>query len=209
MIAIEVKNMTKSYNDRTILCNFSLKVKVGEMIALVGESGAGKTTLLNCLGLLENPNSGDIYYFGERVVKRKVPYFYEKYLGFLFQNFALIENETVFENLKLVSKSMDRISELMERFHLSLDYLNQKVYQLSGGEQQRVAFIRTLLKDPQILLADEPTASLDRKNSLFILESLRKEKEKGKTIVVVTHDVSILPYFDRVLEVKDGQLNLL
>lgn len=137
---------------------------------------------------------------GNRVTKRNRKKYFRDVFGFLFQNFALIDNETVFQNLSFISKDKARIKEYLEVFGLGEVSLHKKVYQLSGGEQQRVSLIRVLLKQPKIIFADEPTASLDERNSLFVIERLKKLRDEGTTIIVVTHDKDLLPHFDRVID---------
>ena len=112
-----------------------------------------------------------------------------------------MDNETVYQNLSFISKDKERITEYLAMFGLGEASLYKKVYQLSGGEQQRVSLIRVLLKEPKILFADEPTASLDEKNSLFVMDTLKELRDEGVTIIVVTHDKALLPHFDRVIDV--------
>ena len=170
------------------------------MVAIIGESGRGKTTLLNCLGQLDDVDTGEIVIEGERVTKRNRKKYFREVFGFLFQNFALVDNETVYQNLSFISKDKERITEYLAMFGLGEASLYKKVYQLSGGEQQRVSLIRVLLKEPKILFADEPTASLDEKNSLFVMDTLKELSDEGVTIIVVTHDKALLPHFDRVID---------
>ncbi|EGO8503283.1 ATP-binding cassette domain-containing protein [Enterococcus faecalis] len=168
------------------------------MVAIVGESGSGKTTLLNCLGQLEELSTGELLINRGKLTKKKRRYFFQKDAGFLFQNFALIDNETVKENLYLVTQDDVAIEEALEQFNIA-SLLNEKVYTLSGGEQQRVALVRLLLKQPKIIFADEPTASLDKENGILVMKALKELNKQGKTVIVVTHDQNLLTYFDRVL----------
>lgn len=200
MAQIEIKNISKAYKDKVIFEDFSLSINKGEMVAIIGESGRGKTTLLNCLGQLDELDTGEIVIEGNHVTKRNRKKYFRDVFGFLFQNFALIDNETVFQNLSFISKDKARIKEYLEVFGLGEVSLHKKVYQLSGGEQQRVSLIRVLLKQPKIIFADEPTASLDERNSLFVIERLKKLRDEGTTIIVVTHDKDLLPHFDRVID---------
>lgn len=200
MAQIEVKQISKAYQDKVIFKDFSLSIHKGEMVAIIGESGRGKTTLLNCLGQLDDVDTGEIVIEGERVTKRNRKKYFREVFGFLFQNFALVDNETVYQNLSFISKDKERITEYLAMFGLGEASLYKKVYQLSGGEQQRVSLIRVLLKEPKILFADEPTASLDEKNSLFVMDTLKELRDKGVTIIVVTHDKALLPHFDRVID---------
>ena len=158
---------------------------------------------LNIIGLIEPFDSGKLLIGGEVIAtqKQRMQYFRKK-LGFLFQNFALVENKTVEQNLKLIRKQ-DRTSltmeEALERVGLS-DVLKQKVYTLSGGEQQRVALARLFFKQSEIILADEPTGSLDEANANRIMQILKELHQEGKTIILVTHDEKIKRMAERVIE---------
>lgn len=200
---IEIKNLSKSFGDKVLFNEFNLTINKGEFVIFSGRSGCGKTTLLNMIGSLEKIDSGTIYVDGIDISKRKnqQQYFSNK-VGFLFQNFALIEDKTVFENLKLIKKSNQSgttIEEALERVQLA-DKKNSKVYTLSGGEQQRIALARLMIKKCDLILADEPTGSLDKENAnevMTILEDLNKE---GKTVIVVTHDDDIKNRCERVIQ---------
>lgn len=192
---ITVKNLCKKFDDNVIFDNFDITIETGEFVVFAGDSGCGKTTLLNIVGGLETPDSGEILVDGENIFKRKNhrEYFLNK-VGFLFQNFALVENKTVRENLLFVPK-MNRtdltIKEVLEAVGIP-DKANEKVYKLSGGEQQRVALARLLLKKCDIILADEPTGSLDSNNADAVLNILHKMNEQGRTVIVVTHSEKII-----------------
>lgn len=200
---IEIKNLSKSFGDKVLFNDFNLTINKGEFVVFSGRSGCGKTTLLNMIGSLEKIDSGTIYVNGVDISKRKnqQQYFSNK-VGFLFQNFALIEDKTVFENLKLIKKSNQSgttIEEALERVQLA-DKKDSKVYTLSGGEQQRIALARLMIKKCDLILADEPTGSLDKENAnevMTILEDLNKE---GKTVIVVTHDDDIKNRCERVIQ---------
>ncbi len=200
---IEIKNLSKSFGDKVLFNEFNLTINKSEFVIFSGRSGCGKTTLLNMIGSLEKIDSGTIYVDGIDISKRKnqQQYFSNK-VGFLFQNFALIEDKTVFENLKLIKKSNQSgttIEEALERVQLA-DKKNSKVYTLSGGEQQRIALARLMIKKCDLILADEPTGSLDKENAnevMTILEDLNKE---GKTVIVVTHDDDIKNRCERVIQ---------
>ena len=202
MKVIDVCNLSKKYKDKTIFENLSFDIEEGEMVAIIGDSGKGKTTLLNCLGGLDKIDGGEITVLGKSLTAKNRKWFFREVYGFLFQNFALVDNETVLQNLAIVSTDKSLIRDYLDKFGLGQDCLKKPVYQLSGGEQQRVALIRMLLKSPRIVLADEPTASLDLDNSIFVMETLRELKKSGVTVVVVTHDKQLLPYFDRVLDLN-------
>ncbi|MBL7574749.1 putative ABC transport system ATP-binding protein [Peptoniphilus asaccharolyticus DSM 20463] len=204
---IELKDISKSYGENSVLKGFSDIFSTGEMVALVGKSGSGKSTLLNIIGLLENSDSGEIIYKGQSIdnIDSKQAMRIRRYgLGYVFQNFALVENETVLENLKLAleyRKGVNKtnlIEEALNSFGLK-DYVNHKVYQLSGGQQQRIAMARVELKPCEVILADEPTASLDRENGTIVIETLKRYRNQGKLVVIATHDMDIAKECDRII----------
>lgn len=191
---IQIENLCKSFDDNVIFSNFSIKIDSGEFVIISGESGSGKTTLLNIIGALEKYDKGSVVVDGIDINNSKLyaRYFAEK-VGFLFQNFLLVEDKTVRQNLELIRKSNSSgvsISDALKFVNLS-DKIDSKVYTLSGGEQQRVALARLIIKKCDIILADEPTGSLDRKNADRVLSILEHLNRRGKTIVLVTHDESI------------------
>ncbi len=200
---IEGIELSKRFEGRVLFENFNFKIKSGEFVCFSGVSGCGKTTLLNMIGMIEPFDSGKLLIDGEAIVtpKQRMQYFQKK-LGFLFQNFALVENKTVEQNLKLIRKQ-DRtnltMEEALKRVGLS-GVLKQKVYTLSGGEQQRVALARLFFKQSEIILADEPTGSLDEANANRIMQILKELHQEGKTIILVTHDEKIKRMAERVIE---------
>ena len=200
---IEGIELSKRFEGRVLFENFNFKIESGEFVCFSGVSGCGKTTLLNMIGMIEPFDSGKLLIDGEAMVtqKQRMQYFRKK-LGFLFQNFALVENKTVEQNLKLIRKQ-DRTSltmeEALKRVGLS-GVLKQKVYTLSGGEQQRVALARLFFKQSEIILADEPTGSLDEANADRIMQILKELHQEGKTIILVTHDEKIKKMAERVIE---------
>lgn len=204
---IEIINMNKTFNQREIFKDFHLEVKPGEFIGIVGKSGKGKTTLLNIIGTLEEPDSGTIKIMGKELTNKKTKrLLLRNELGFVFQNYALIDNATVNENLEIALKhkkmkkteKMNAISFVLKEVGLE-GYSDKKVHTLSGGEQQRIAIARLLLKDPSLILADEPTGSLDIENRDIIVSLFQKLHKQGKTIIMVTHDKDLTKFFSRTI----------
>lgn len=200
---IEIKNLSKSFGEKKLFDNYSLQIDDGEFVIFTGVSGCGKTTLLNMIGSLEKADSGEITVDSMDITKKKNQREYlKRKVGFLFQNFALVDNKTVEENLRLVKndcRSGVSIEEALEMVGLS-DKAKQKVYSLSGGEQQRAALARLIVKKCDCVLADEPTGSLDRKNADTVFSILEKINESGKTVIMVTHDESFKQKGKRVIE---------
>ena len=200
---IEIENLCKSFGNKVLFDKFYLTIRDGEFIVFAGESGCGKTTLLNMIGGLEKTDSGIIRIDGKDIKERKnLKEYYLYKVGFLFQNFALVENKTVRENLEFVQKKARTdisIEEALNKVGLA-DKINEKIYKLSGGEQQRVAAARLLVKKCMLVLADEPTGSLDSRNGKRIMEMLHMMNEMGKTIIVVTHNENIINSERRVVQ---------
>lgn len=200
---IEGINLTKKFGDRLLFDNLSFTIETGDFVCFSGESGKGKTTLLNMIGQIEPPTSGQIRYDGKEVrTSRDRLAFLATKVGFIFQNFALVEGKTVSQNLEFVKKKNRQnisVEEALERVGLS-DKLHAKVYTLSGGEQQRVALARLYIKKADIILADEPTGSLDRHNADLVMSILKDLNSQGKTIVLVTHDDAIKERCNRIIE---------
>lgn len=200
---IEIQNLEKSFGNEKIFSDFNLSVKKGEFIILSGASGCGKTTLLNMIGALESFEKGKIFVEGFDIKEKKhVHNYFTNVVGFLFQNFVLIEDKTIAQNLNMIKKgnrSGVSMTSALSRVGLS-EKINHKVYTLSGGEQQRVSLARLMIKKCDIILADEPTGSLDKKNAKQVMDILKKMNEDGKTIVLVTHDEEIKKNGKRVIE---------
>ena len=207
---IKLENITKTIGKKVILENLSLKINQGDLVAIVGKSGSGKSTLLNLLGLIDGDYSGHYEIFGQKNVlvnSAKSQAIIREHISYLFQNFALIDNETVEYNLMLALKyvklskkdKVKKIEEILERVGLS-STLHQKVSELSGGEQQRLAVARAILKPSQLLLADEPTGSLDPENRDLVLNFLLDMNKEGKTVIIVTHDAYVAQQCHRVIE---------
>lgn len=201
---IEIRQLTKSFQGKTLFENLSLTISKGDFVIFSGPSGCGKTTLLNMIGALEPIDTGTIVVDGKDITNKRnqLSYFRTK-LGFLFQNFALVDQKTVRQNLEIVQKryrSGKTIEEVLTSVGLS-DKINQKVFMLSGGEQQRVALARLMLKQCDIILADEPTGSLDQANAERVMALLQELNDQGKTIILVTHDETIKQQGKRLVEI--------
>lgn len=206
---LKLSNLTKKFENREIIKNFNLEVFEGEMIALMGKSGSGKSTLLNIIGLIEPFEAGTFSFFNDDNIKINSSYaqkMIREKISYLFQNFALVDNETVKNNLLIalhyVKKSkkekQDLISQVLEKVGLP-NFQNRKISTLSGGEQQRVALARTFLKPSVLVLADEPTGSLDSQNRDDILDLLHQLNQEGKTIIIVTHDPIVAQSCTRIV----------
>ena len=212
---IEVKDIWKSFGDLQVLKGVNLKVEKGEIVAIVGKSGAGKTTLLQIIGTLDRPTRGQVLIDGTDVFAMKdkdLAAFRNKHIGFIFQFHQLLPEFTALENVCIPAmiareKEADykpRAEKLLRDLGLS-DRMNHKPNTLSGGEKQRVAAARALMMAPDIILADEPTGSLDTQNKKELSELLLKlRKEYGQTILLVTHDKELANIADRIIEIKDG-----
>lgn len=202
---ISIQNLYKQFDDKILFEDYNLEIADGEFIVFSGNSGCGKTTLLNMIGGLENPDKGSIMIDGVDISKKKNKKNYFTYkVGFLFQNFALLENKTVRQNLELIQKKARTeysIAEVLEEVGLS-EKEETKVYKLSGGEQQRVALARLMLKKCDIILADEPTGSLDADNADAVMDILHKMNNQGKTIIIVTHSEKIISSEKRVVKLR-------
>ncbi|MDU4888929.1 MAG: ABC transporter ATP-binding protein [Clostridium sp.] len=203
---ISLINISKKFKDKSVIDKLNLKVSKGEFIAITGNSGSGKTTLLNIMGLLEKPDSGDVIINGIKNPNGKqVRILQRDFYGYLFQNYALIENETVESNLKIALKYQkninhtEKINEALESVGLK-GHNKKKIYELSGGEQQRVALARVILKKCEIIFADEPTGNLDKENRDIVFEILKRLNDEGKTIVFVTHDLDLAERAKRVIK---------
>ncbi|MEJ8752257.1 ATP-binding cassette domain-containing protein [Lagierella sp. ICN-221743] len=198
---IKINEICKKYDEKVLFQNYSLEIPDGSFVIIRGDSGSGKSTLLNMIGGIEYPDSGSIIVNGFDVSKKKKQKYFSEVVGFLFQNFALLENKTVLENLNLIKKTGRTgvsIDEALKKVGLEKEK-NKKVYKLSGGEQQRVALARLMIKKCSVLLADEPTGSLDKKNSEIVMKILHDLNRQGKTVIVVTHDDDIIEKEDMVI----------
>lgn len=210
---IKIHQLTKTFGDRTVFSDLNLNFDAGKVYALIGNSGCGKTTLLNMVAKLEPYDQGSIQYKGKDLRKIKPTNYFRNELGYLFQNFGLIDNKTVSENLDLglighkldKQKKRETKKEVLDRVGLSYIQLNQKVYELSGGEAQRVALAKIILKDPPLILADELTAALDPETSQEIMDLLLTLKNKERLIIIATHNPTIWKQADQVVSLKISQ----
>ena len=207
MSVINLENITKSYGHHMIFKDYNLSVEEGEFVAICGESGKGKTTLLNIMGMIEKADKGDLYLFNKKnpdIRKASGRKLLRTEMTYVFQNYGLVEDKTVQYNLNIASHFTDvtekDIEEVLTKVGLDKNILKSKVYTLSGGEQQRVAIARVFLKKCKLLLADEPTGSLDAGNKEIVMKLFERLNKEGTTIVMVTHDEEILKYATRIVE---------
>lgn len=207
---MELIKVQKSYGDHQIFKDLSFRFEAGNIYALIGKSGSGKTTLLNMMAKLEAWNGGQIIYRGKALESYKERTFFEKELGYLFQNLGLIENASVAENLDLglVGKKMSKeekkqaFRDVLAKVNLSYLPLDRKIYTLSGGEAQRISVGKLMLKKPSMLLADEPTASLDPKTADEILKLVFQMRDPERLIIIATHSPEIWQRCDEVLAIS-------
>jgi len=219
-IVIIARNLLKDYEIGDFIVravdNVSLKVKDGEFIVIKGPSGAGKTTLLNLIGGLDSPNKGVIYSHGIKITDMKEESLASFRLinsGFVFQNYNLISTLTAEENVMFpmnlsgMTLEEQRKRAMMLLGRLGLDERREHLpFQLSAGEQQRVAIARALANEPPIILADEPTANLDTKTSIFIRDIFGELKNENKVIIIATHDDKLIDLADRIINFNDGKI---
>ena len=217
---LTIKNLKKIYRTTEVetlaLNGVSMEVKEGEFVAIMGPSGCGKTTLLNITGLLDSPDSGDIYLNQQEVGhlnERSRAEIRKRNIGFVFQNFNLIDDLTVLENVELPLVYMGvksgerkkRVEEVLEKMQI-IHRRNHFPQQLSGGQQQRAAVARAVVNHPKLILADEPTGNLDSRNGAEVMQLLTTLNEQGTTIVMVTHSEHDARYAERNVRMLDGQV---
>lgn len=202
-MTIEIVNVTKKYGSKEIFTDLNLTFEAGKSYALIGGSGSGKSTLLNIIGRLEKIDSGKVLVDKQDIWKTKERTYFKNTIGYVFQNYSLIENKTVYDNLKLLNKDKKIISEILEKVGLSTDYLKHKIYELSGGQAQRVAIARMLMKPRKIILADEPTGALDSEIGNEIINLLLSEATKNNYVIIATHDPAVYSKVDVIIDIKD------
>ena len=218
---IELENINKIYqtgkNELQVLFDICLQIYEGDFISIVGPSGSGKTTLLNIIACLDRPTSGRYFLSGKNVKSKSnddLSKIRNKSIGFIFQSFNLISRHTAIENVQMPLQYSDTLDkkernkkalECLEMVDLS-NRAKHHPNELSGGQQQRVAIARSLINNPDIILADEPTGNLDSKTSADIINLLKKLHESGKTIIIITHDESIAREAMDTIRIKDGRI---
>ena len=218
---LEVKNIEKYYGNKSNLTkavdNISFNVKQKEFVGIMGASGSGKTTLLNCISTIDKVTSGHIIINGEDITKlkgNKLNKFRREELGFIFQDFNLLDTLTAYENIALAltiqnvkAHEIDkRVKEIAQKLEIT-GILNKYPYQVSGGQKQRIASARAIITNPKLVLADEPTGSLDSKSAKQLLGTFVTLNENlGATILMVTHDAFTASYADRIIFIKDGKI---
>lgn len=214
---IEIKGVTKNFGSLQVLKGIDLRIEKGEIVSIVGPSGAGKTTLLQILGTLDKPDSGSVVVDGietSMLSTNKLSEFRNTHLGFVFQFHQLLPEFTAIENIMIPAyiagmkpkEARSRAEELLEFMGLS-DRATHKPNELSGGEKQRVAVARALMNNPAVILADEPSGSLDSKNKEELHKLFFELRDKfGQTFVIVTHDETLATLTDRTIHLKDGRI---
>ena len=212
---LEVKNINKSFNDKKVLKNISFLVNDGDRLAIIGPSGCGKSTCLRCLNMLEVPDSGEIIFLGTKLMHNKNLSDARRHIGMVFQSFNLFDNLTVLENIILapnklkimdIKKCIKEAKELLKRFNL-IDKIDNYPKELSGGEKQRVAIIRTLIMKPKIILFDEPTSALDPEMVLEVEEVIKAIADDGMTMIIVSHEMKFIKNVaTKVIFMNDGKI---
>ena len=202
-MTIDLLNVSKSFGSKKIFTDLNLRFESGKSYALIGGSGSGKSTLLNIIGRLEKIDSGNVLVDKQDIWKIKERTFFKNTVGYVFQNYSLIENKTVYDNLKLITKDKKTITDVLEKVGLSSDYLHQKIYELSGGQAQRVAIARMLMKPRKIILADEPTGALDGEIGKEIIRLLLNERDEDKYVIIAKHDPAVYNKVDVIIDMKD------
>lgn len=211
MCIVKIEHLKKSFGDHVIFSDLNLEVKKGEFVAIEGKSGTGKSTLLNMIGLLDKQDKGTITLFGESNIKpftNKAEKYLKDKIGYLFQNFALLEDKSVYYNMNLaiehhkMENKKKKIAEALKAVGLE-GYEQKNIFKCSGGEQQRISIARLLIKPCELVLADEPTGSLDKENKLIVFDLLKILQKMGKTVIVVSHDPDLIEIADRTINLTN------
>ena len=220
MPIIRVNNLKKKFGKGdgmvSALRGINLEIEEGEMVAIMGKSGSGKSTLLNILGGLMEKDEGEYLFQNEELNLSKSRYlvsFRRDKVGYIVQHFALIQDLTVFKNVEMPlryqkcksKERKERVNAILEQVGLS-DKKKSYPDELSGGQQQRVAIARALVKEPSVVLADEPTGALDKDTGKDIMNLFHQMHQKGKTVLIVTHDPDVARQCDRIIEISDGKI---
>ena len=212
-----VKCYRMADEDIQVLDHVNLSIREGEFVSILGPSGSGKSTLMNIIGCLDVPTSGEYMLSGhdvDRLDENELAHIRNKEIGFVFQSFQLLPRLSALENVELPliyagvapQERKQRAQLIMERVGLG-DKLKNLPTQLSGGQQQRVAIARSVVTEPTILLADEPTGALDQKTGMQIMDLFREINREGRTVIMITHDPNIAKYAERVIHIIDGRLS--
>jgi len=215
---LKLKNISKTYHgkymDVLVLKNISLNVKQGDFMMIIGKSGCGKSTLLNILGCMDFANEGTYEFMQKDIDElsdKQLAFFRNQNIGFVFQSFNLINEISVCENIELpmglagikAKERKKRATELLRLVGLEEKEKSMPL-ELSGGQQQRIAIARALANEPSVLLCDEPTGNLDEENGKMIMKLLEDLNKKGVTIIMVTHDMTLANYANKIIEIKNG-----
>lgn len=203
---IELNNVSKRFGTKEVLKHVSLTIPTNSIYGIKGRSGSGKTTILNIMGLIEKADEGFVNYEGEIIKTNKQIMNKLKYENsFIFQNFGLIDDETAFDNCSVIypfrkfskKQQQEQVETVLEKLGIK-ECIDKKVYELSGGEQQRVALAKAMLKKSKYIFADEPTASLDNENKWKVLNILKQFRSEGSTVILVSHDDEVLSICDHI-----------
>ena len=221
MSILTIDHISKYYNldgtnQERALNDVTLEIAPGKITAIYGPSGCGKTSLLSIISGLDSQYQGNLYFKNQNMrdfSERDLTYFRKAHIGFVFQNINLIPHQSVLENVKMplyVKNMTDKeMAEIAERELTRLgigDFIKKNVKQLSGGQKQRVAIARALVNNPEMIVADEPTGSLDSQSQENVLEIFKELAEAGKTVIIVTHNPEVADYADVVIKMKDGEV---